>query len=127
MESECVCLPGYTGETCDEVINQQYYGDYDANQQCVGYEVEFYTMSLSQGQYAFNVVLGNFANLGVDVNSTLLDNQLVIDFQTINVPGSGDMSVSGSGTMAGNELTVNCTYYPPGQQGTSCVITYTKQ
>jgi hypothetical protein len=122
-EGVCICDAGYEGDACATETRTKFLGTYSVSETCGGatdtYSSNITTSTTSVTAVRISNFWGAFANL---VNATVEGNALTIPSQQ---PDNDGFSVSGTGTISGNTLTI--TYTVAGGGGTqSCTATYTK-
>ena len=125
VDDQCVCMPGYEGENCQTEQRQAFLGTYTVNESCDN-GTDSYQMVVSAGEFAFNVVFENLVNTGANVVGVVSGNNVLINAQTFDLGGGNSLFLSGTGSIAGSELSLSCTIYENGGNADVCTMTCTK-
>ncbi len=119
----CNCLSGYEGTKCDVVSAAALPGQYTASETCQP-PVTGGSWSSAVTQSSTDktrIVIANFGDSGSNVTGHVNKNAITLDATTI-----GSNTVTGTGTVSGNILTINYTL-TNGVASFSCTMTMTKQ
>jgi len=103
----------------------QFIGTYQVSEECVYEGKSNYAITITDGPTVVDIIIQNFANQGVNLKATIIDNEIV--FTEVEVLG---IVYSGTGYLSNNILTINYTaceaFYFPCSDEESCVMTGTK-
>ena len=98
-----VCPVGYTGEDCKTLVRDQFIGVYVGTEQCTTGD-DSYTITITANSDNVKVTMTNIYNDNYTAIGTVTGNN------TISFSGSqGGATFSGTGTIAGNQLTLDYT------------------
>ncbi len=125
FSGDCVCDDGYeigASGKCDTESRVKFYGSYNVSETCGG-PADTYASGIQAGSSITEVKITNFGNSGLNVNATINGDQLTVPSQTLSI-GGGSVTVTGTGTLAGNILTL--TYAGSGSVTFTCTATMTK-
>ncbi|MEX1132222.1 MAG: calcium-binding EGF-like domain-containing protein [Flavobacteriales bacterium] len=114
-DGSCACATGYEGTTCGTEIRAKFIGTYNGNFSCPGNNSTVNMTINNSAQGITSVVFSDGFDTWV---GTVSGSSVTIATQTI----SGGTTISGSGQLAGNILTLNLNL-----SGTTCTYSGTKQ
>ncbi|MBK7939269.1 MAG: hypothetical protein IPJ82_20285 [Lewinellaceae bacterium] len=125
FSGDCVCDDGYeigASGQCDTESRVKFYGNYNVSETCGG-PADTYASSISAGSSITQVNIGNFGNSGLNVSAEISGDELTVPSTPLTI-GGNTLTVSGSGTIVGNILTI--TYSASGAVSFTCTATMTK-
>jgi len=114
-DGSCACATGYEGTTCATEVRAKFIGSYTGNFACPGNNFTVNMTINNSAQGITSVVFSDGADTWV---GTVSGSSVTIATQTI----SGGTTISGTGQLAGNILTLNLNL-----SGTTCTYSGTKQ
>ncbi len=121
-EGTCSCTTGYTGTNCENAYASELPGTYSGTETCQPPVVSddwSSTLTVSSNDKT-RIIIANFGNSGANVTGQVDKNAIILDETTI-----GGNTVKGTGTVAGNVITVN--YTMSGVVSYSCTMVLTRQ
>ncbi|MDX2002756.1 MAG: hypothetical protein SFW35_10010 [Chitinophagales bacterium] len=119
-DCNCVCETGYEGTQCDELVRAKYLGNYNGSESCTS-GTDVYAVSVTAGTTDLDVQISNIYDAGFFTNATVnADGNLTIASQSF---GTG--TISGSGSINGNTVTITYTI-TAGGVADQCTYTGTK-
>lgn len=122
----CVCVSGYEGSECDIEQRAKFLGLYSFSENCNGSSFN-YAASIGKGSSVNAVILFDFYALpNTEIKATVYGQNITIGQQTIIHDGN-EYSISGSGSISGQLLTLNYTMTTPSKSDLSCSATGQKQ
>ena len=125
VDGSCDCDPGWEGSDCSEKSADKYVGTWDGLDVCTSGNYTF-TATISASSTADDgILITNFGGFGtsVVVNAT-------VDGDSFTVPSQvfGAVTISGSGTLTSDGLTINVSYTAnDGSTSDVCAGTWSKQ
>lgn len=125
FDGDCVCDDGYeigASGVCDTESRAKFIGNYNVSETCGG-PADTYSSGISNGTSVTQVTISNFGNSGLNVTANISGDELTVP-STDLVIGGNTVTVSGSGTIVGNVLTLN--YSASGAVSFSCTAVMTK-
>ncbi len=114
-DGSCTCATGYEGTTCETEIRAKFIGIYNGTFSCPGVNT---TINMTISNSAIGITSVVFSDGADTWTGTVSGSSVSISTQTI----SGGTTISGSGQLAGNILTLSLNL-----SGTTCTYTGTKQ
>lgn len=125
-DGTCTCLAGYEGTTCQTLTRDKFIAVYNVIESCSSGNYDYTITIQASSVNADEVILSNFGDFGSGlIKGTVNGTSLNISNQTIDISGVA-LTVSGSGSLNNNILTVTYTYSADGFSD-SCSATCTKQ
>jgi hypothetical protein len=121
-DGECLCVAGYEGAVCENVIRDRFLGTHTVQELCTQVAPFTYQLGIATGQGgAESIIIANFGNRVIGVNATISGNGITIPPQHISVQ-SGWVDVSGSGLIGDSTIVF---YYElnDGAEAYECNIT----
>ena len=126
VSGTCNCAAGYEGTDCSTKTQDRYVGSYSAIDVCSSGTYNYNATVTASSTDLTKVLMTNFGGFGssVVVNATVDGSSFTVPSQTF-----GSVSISGSGTLASDGLTINVTYTANDTGGGSdqCSGTWDKQ
>ena len=127
IDGTCECDPGYEGTNCEIESRAKFLGTWTANDNCTSSGTPSYIVTISTSTTnAQSVRIANFWDAFQNaVNATITGNTINIPLQE---PDNDDFTVSGSGTINGNTITLTYTVTDTSVGGgtDNCSSTWTK-
>jgi hypothetical protein len=114
-DGTCACAAGYEGTTCATEVRAKFIGTYNGSFACPGNNFTVNMTINPSAQGITSVVFSDGADTWI---GTVSGSSVTISTQTI----TGGTTISGSGQLAGNILTLNLNL-----SGTTCTYSGTKQ
>jgi hypothetical protein len=109
MDGSCICPAGFEDFNCGVDSRVKFIGLYSAIETCSEgndiFDLQITAVLSSPG----SVILNNFYGIGMPVHATVTGNTLTIPSQQANGQGTTIFTISGSGQMAVNVLTLTYT------------------
>jgi hypothetical protein len=100
----CNCDVGYEGADCATLTSAKFSGSWTALDNDGSSTVGPYTSSIAAGTASGSILIGNFSNLGSNVNATVSGNAVTISNQVLGtaytVSGGGTFSKTTTGSSA---------------------------
>lgn len=124
-EGICACATGYEGTECATETRAKFLGTYNVSESCESGNYTFSLTVTTSSTGVRNVIINNFYDIGIAVNATVSGNSLNIPNQTVTSGGTA-LTISGSGQITGNILTMTYTI-SAGADSDTCTATCTKQ
>ncbi len=125
FSGDCVCDDGYeigASGLCDTESRVKFYGNYNVSETCGG-PADTYASSISAGTSITQVNISNFGNSGLNVAANIDGDNLTVPSTSLNIGGNA-VTVTGTGTIVGNVLTLS--YSASGAVSFTCTATMTK-
>ena len=111
--------------TLAEETRAKFLGTYNVSESCESGNYTFSLTVTTSSTGVRNVIINNFYDIGIAVNGTVTGNSLNIPNQTVTSGGTA-LTISGSGQITGNILTMTYTI-SAGAESDTCTATCTKQ
>ncbi|MBI1266481.1 MAG: hypothetical protein GC193_03515 [Cryomorphaceae bacterium] len=121
----CACATGYEGAECATETRSKFLGSYSVSESCSSGNYTFNLTITTSSTGVRNVIINNFYDFGISVSATISGNSLTIPNQTVSSGGAA-YTISGSGQITGNILTLTYTI-AAGAESDSCTSICTKQ
>lgn len=106
VSGDCNCVPGYEGIDCSIRSQDKYVGTYSAADACTS-GTYHYSPAITSSQEITKILITDFGNFGssVIVSATIDHSSFTVPSQTF-----GSVTISGTGTLAENRLTIDVAY-----------------
>jgi len=106
LNGDCSCAAGFEGTDCSFKTQDKYVGNYIATDVCVSGNYN-YAPSVISSQEITKILITNFGNFGssVIVSATIDQSSFTVPSQTF-----GSITISGTGTLSENGLTIDVSY-----------------
>ena len=107
INGDCNCAPGYEGIDCSFKTQDKYVGIYSAADACTSGNYN-YSPAITSSQQVTEILIADFGSFGssVVVNATIDHNSFTVPSQTF-----GSVTISGSGTLAEDGLSIAVSYH----------------
>lgn len=116
-EGNCICETGYTGSNCEVEARAAFIGAFSVTDAC---NVGTFNYQISIASNSNNVVgisISNLGDLNLTATATVNDNSITISEQTVN-----GYTISGSGSLVNEELTISYTLTNANGQSLNCEL-----
>ena len=107
VSGTCNCADGYEGTNCETKTQDRYTGSYSAIDVCTSGNYNYNATVSASSTDVTKVLMTNFGGFGssVVVNATVSGSSFTIPSQVF-----GAVTISGSGTLSSDNLTINVSY-----------------
>lgn len=126
VDGTCLCATGYEGADCSTKSSAKFVGTWDGVDVCSSGNYNYTATITESSTEADKILISNFGGFG----STVVVSATVTG-STFSVPGQtfGSVTISGSGSISGDEITITVTYTANDTYGGSdnCSGSWTKQ
>lgn len=126
VDGTCQCATGFEGADCSIKTADKYAGTWDAVDVCASGNWNYAATITTSSTDATKILIANFGGFGssVVVSANVNGNSASIPSQSF-----GAVSISGSGTLSGDAITMNVSYTANDTYGGSdaCTGSWTKQ
>jgi hypothetical protein len=125
-DGTCQCATGYQGTNCETEVRAKFIAVYNAQESSTVWgNSNFEIVISSSANDVSKVIISNFYASNATVVATVSGNSMTIANQTVN-SSLGSITVSGSGQLSGNILTLTYTV-SQGSVSDPCTAICTKQ
>jgi hypothetical protein len=126
VSGTCNCANGYEGTNCDTKTQDRYAGSYSAVDVCTSGNYSYNATVAPSSTDITKILMTNFGGFGssVVVSGTVAGSSFTVPSQSF-----GAVTISGNGTLASDNLTINVSYTANDTGGNSdvCQGTWAKQ
>ena len=107
FQGVCQCPTGYEGQYCDTLSADKYVGNYQVYQNCINGLPSQYPSNIVQGNYVYEIYIGNMIGQGLQCRAIINVNDIQIPSQNL---GATPISGYGNYNPANGHITLHYQY-----------------